>query len=71
VAFVRTGVSEERIASIIRVKSSLLILFTLLMEVIRYSELWALKRATRRQIPRKVIASWKCIGFKATVDQET
>jgi hypothetical protein len=60
VALVRTDVSEERIASIIRVNKLLvianvvpssLILSTLMIEVMRPSETSVLTRATRRHIP--------------------
>jgi hypothetical protein len=57
VALVRSDVSEERIASIIMVKRiselvtanvvpSSLILFTMMMEVIRFNEMSVLTRAT-------------------------
>jgi hypothetical protein len=56
VALVRPDVSEEGIASIIRMivtanVLSSLILFTLMMEVIRSSETSALEGAKRRHIP--------------------
>jgi hypothetical protein len=53
----RTDVSEERIASIIRVKKSVefvpssLILFTLMMEAIRSSEMSVPTRATHHHNP--------------------
>jgi hypothetical protein len=53
VTIVRTDVSEEHIASIIRVKRispSWLIVFTLMMEAIGFSETPVLTRATRRHI---------------------
>jgi hypothetical protein len=78
VAIVKTDISEERIASIIRkedeilchivfldsvfrlivtgnVASSSSILFTLMMEAIRSSEMWVLTRTTQRIIPENVI----------------
>jgi hypothetical protein len=63
VALVRTDVSEERMASIIRVtkiggpgaalavNSNRSTLRTLMMETIRYSDTSVLIRATRRNIP--------------------
>jgi hypothetical protein len=55
-ALVRTDISEERIASIIRAKiisviPSSPIIFTLTIEAIRFSEMSVLTRATRRHIP--------------------
>jgi hypothetical protein len=60
-AFIRTDVSEERIASIIKVKRnqllvtanvvlSLLILVTLIMEAVRSSETPIIRRGTRHHI---------------------
>jgi hypothetical protein len=62
VVIIRTDVSEERIAYVIRVNriseletslalNSSLILFTVMMEAIRSSETLLLTRATRRHIP--------------------
>jgi hypothetical protein len=50
VPLVRTDISEELSASIIRVPSSL-ILVTLMMEALSSSETSVLTRATRRNIP--------------------
>jgi hypothetical protein len=63
VALVRTDVSEEGIASIIKTKRMLvtanvpspLILFTLMMETIRSSDTSVLTGATRREIPEEGI----------------
>jgi hypothetical protein len=63
VALVRTDISEERIASIIRMKRisgrvrSLLILFTLMMEAIPCSETSVLKNATQLHIPEDIFHS--------------
>jgi hypothetical protein len=62
VALVRTDVSEELSASIIRVTANVpssLILVTLMMEAISSSETSVLTRATRRNIPEDGV----CIGL--------
>jgi hypothetical protein len=51
VALTRTDVSEEHIASIIRVTRIIELGTTLMMEAIRFSETSVLTRATRRLVP--------------------
>jgi hypothetical protein len=62
VALVRTDVSEELSASIIRVTSST-ILVTLMMEALSYSETSVLTRATRRNIPEDANYNFKAVMY--------
>jgi hypothetical protein len=55
VTLVRTDVSEELRASIIKVTRISQILVTLMMEVLSYSETSVLTRASRRNIPEDAI----------------
>jgi hypothetical protein len=60
VALVRTDVSEEHVASIIRVERINERGTTMMMEVTRFSEMSVLTRATERHIPEDGILHSHC-----------